>query len=128
MSDKFEGEGVVVDHPMRERGRMRDGGGPEDPMLGARVTRLEEDVREVKSILTRLEPMIVELVHTTARKSDIERLDGRITETREELRNLRGQFLGLQGEIKGLLPTRMFVFWMIGLFVALAGLFLRAAN
>lgn len=97
-------------------------------MIEARVTRLEEDVREVRHILSRLEPMIVELVHTSAKKSDIDRLDGRITETREELKELRGQFLGLQGEMKGLLPTRMFVFWMIGLFVALAGLFLRAAN
>ncbi len=32
---------------------------PHDPWLDARVTRLEEDVGEIKAILRRLEPMIV---------------------------------------------------------------------
>jgi hypothetical protein len=102
-------------------GRSADGGGPEDPMLELRVTRLEEDMREVKGILSRLEPMIIELVHTTAKKSDIERIEAKLAETREEVKEMKG-------EMRGLLPTRTFMFWMTGLFVALAGLFLRSAG
>ncbi len=86
-----------------------------------RVTRLEEDMREMKGILTRLEPMIIELVHTTAKKADIERLDARLSVTREDMSEMKG-------EMRGLLPTRTFVFWMIGLFIALAGLILRTAS
>lgn len=71
-------------------GRNADGGGPEDPMLELRVTRLEEDMREVKGILSRLEPMIVELVHTTAKKSDIERIEAKLAETREEVKTMKG--------------------------------------
>ena len=38
-----------------------NGGGPHDPGMEARVTRLEDDVREIKQVLGRLEPMIVRI-------------------------------------------------------------------
>jgi hypothetical protein len=66
------------------------GSGPEDPMLEARVGRLEECMKEVRAVLARLEPMIIELVHTTAKKSDIERIEARLAETREEVKEMKG--------------------------------------
>jgi hypothetical protein len=83
--------GDLIDWSDKFRGRGDEsGGGPEDPMLEARVARLEDDMREVKGILSRLEPMIIELVHTTARKSDIERIESRLSETREEVKEMKG--------------------------------------
>jgi len=86
--------------------------------MEARVGRLEEDMREVKDTLRRLEPMIVELVHCTAKKSDLERIEIRLNETREEMKEVKG-------EMKALLPTRTFVMWIVGLAVALFGMMLR---
>jgi hypothetical protein len=37
------------------------GAQPYDPRMEARVARLEEDVREVKGILARIEPMIIRI-------------------------------------------------------------------
>jgi len=39
----------------------KDGASPYDPRMEARVARLEEDMREVKGILARLEPMIIRI-------------------------------------------------------------------
>jgi hypothetical protein len=90
-------------------------------MLEARVARLEEDVREIRSVLSRLEPMIVGLVRSTPKTADLTRVEERLAETREEMKEIKG-------EVKGLLPTRTFVLWMLGFFVALAGLFINTAG
>lgn len=39
----------------------KGGGTPYDPGMEARVARLEQDVHEVKTVLSRLEPMIVRI-------------------------------------------------------------------
>jgi hypothetical protein len=39
----------------------KSGANPYDPRMEARVARLEEDMREVKAVLSRLEPMIVRI-------------------------------------------------------------------
>lgn len=38
-----------------------DGGGPHDSGMEARVARLEEDMKEVKQVLGRLEPMLIRM-------------------------------------------------------------------
>jgi DNA-binding GntR family transcriptional regulator len=59
-------------------------------MLEARVGRLEEDLRDVRATLARLEPMLIELLHTAAKKSDLERIEARLAETREEVKEMKG--------------------------------------
>ena len=51
----------LADHDRRLVELEASGGGSRDPGVGERVTRLEGDMREVKSTLARLEPILVGL-------------------------------------------------------------------
>ena len=61
--------------------RARDGGGPDDPGMAARIDRLEADMRDVKAVLGRLEPAIAgvsaHLPHL-ATQASLERVRGDI--------------------------------------------------
>jgi hypothetical protein len=50
------------------------GGGPEDPMLEQRVGRLEEKVDRIEAILVRLEPKIMEVLHTGAKQAELNKV------------------------------------------------------
>jgi hypothetical protein len=58
-----------------------DGGGPDDPGMAARIDRLEADMRDVKTVLGRLEPAIAgissQLPHL-ATQASLERVRGEI--------------------------------------------------
>jgi hypothetical protein len=91
-------------------------------MLEARVSRLESDVSDIKDILRRLEPLISEMARNGATRDDILRVEQRLAQTREEMVEMRGN---LGGRMEGLLQTKTFIMWMIGLFLALAALVFR---
>lgn len=61
-------------------------------MLERCIDRIEADMREVKGILSRIEPMIVELAQTAAKSADIERIEAGLAEMREEVKEMRGAF------------------------------------
>jgi len=68
------------------RSLARDGGGPDDPGMAARIDRLEADMRDVKAVLGRLEPAIAgissQLPHL-ATQASLERIRGDIMTTLE---------------------------------------------
>ncbi len=73
----------------------RPGPGAYDPPMEARVARLEEDMRDVKATLGRLEPMIVRMdatiaavLPTLATKAELADLRG---EVKAEISELRGE-------------------------------------
>lgn len=82
------------------------GVGPEDPMLEARVARLEEDMKEVKSTLKSIEARLGSIELTLAK------MDGRIS-------GLEGRIVGLDAKV-GSLPTTwtilgiVFTTWALG--------------
>ncbi len=74
------------------RPRFGDGGGgPEDPMLETRVTRLEQDVQEMKSSLRSIELAVAEMKHLpkaadlAALRSDFAGLKADVAEMRGRL-------------------------------------------
>jgi hypothetical protein len=93
-----------------------DGGGPEDPMLEQRVGKLEEKVDRIEAILTRLEPKIMEILHTGAKQSadivelktsgakqvDLTKLQADAAEIKNKLPVIDGRFTGLDGRLSGL--------------------------
>jgi hypothetical protein len=105
------------------QGSAADGGGPEDPMLEQRVGKLEEKVDRIEAILTRLEPKIMEILHTGAKQSadivelktsaakqvdlnklqmDINRLQTDAVEIKNRLPVIDGRLTGLDGRLSGL--------------------------
>jgi hypothetical protein len=66
--------------------------------MEARVARLEDDMREVKAVLWRLEPMIIRIdavvnatLPTLATKADLADLRGEAAELRSDLRTELGE-------------------------------------
>ena len=95
------------------------GGGPDayDPPMEMRVARLEEDMREVKAVLLRLEPIIV-------------RMDAVMTSmlpqlaTKAELSDLRGELHSglsdLRGELRAGLadkPSKTYLWGILGVLI-----------
>ena len=81
------------------------GGPPRDPWMDARVSRLEDDMGEIKATLRRLEPMIVRLDATVPHLATKADLAGVRTELKEEISSLRtelkGEIAGIRTELKG---------------------------
>ena len=80
-----------------------DGGGPED-VLSLRVSRLEDDMAEVKSALTRMEPILSEMranLGHMASKSDTVSISGEIQALSAKLESKADA--EVVGEIKGAL-------------------------
>jgi hypothetical protein len=73
-------------------------GGPYDPLMEARVSRLEEDMREVKATLPRMEAAIIRI--ETLLSATLPHLA-----TKADLADLRtemkGDYTGLRSELKG---------------------------
>ena len=80
-------------------------GGSQDPVMDARVTRLEDDMRDVRAILARLEPMIVRIDATMpflAKASDLSDLRTELKGDMASLRTeLKGDMASLRTELKG---------------------------
>jgi hypothetical protein len=58
------------------------GGGPHDPTMESRVARLEEDVRAIKGVLERFEPLLARIDERTkvsATTADVSELKGRLS-------------------------------------------------
>ncbi|WP_139283977.1 hypothetical protein [Rubrimonas cliftonensis] len=64
---------------MIDGGKSPSGGGPEDPMIEARVGRLEEDVREIKADIREMRRDVSELKDRFSRMEvGIERISARL--------------------------------------------------
>jgi hypothetical protein len=80
--------------------------GPYVPPMENRVARLEDDMRDVKSTLSRLEPLII-------------RIDATLTSTlphlatRAELANLRSEMNEKFGDV----PTKTYLWGLIGVLI-----------
>lgn len=96
-----------MDQPGVEYGE----GGGHDPAMEARVGRLEEDMRDVKATLLRLEPMIVRIDATMpflAKASDLADLRGELrTELHTELGRLRTELHSELGGMRGELHSEL---------------------
>lgn len=103
---------LAVDNP---KSTSDDGGGPEDPMLEARVGRLEEKVDRVEAILTRLEPKISEVLQNTSKHSadlnklqlDFARFESSAA-TKDDLHKVQIDLARVDGRVASL-PT----WWML---------------
>ena len=115
------------------------GPGPYDPSMEARVARLEDDMREVKTILGRLEPMIIRMdtvlgtvLPTLATKTELvelrSELRGEITESRSEARgelaefrsDLRGEMAELRSDLRAQLaemPSKTYMWGILGVLI-----------
>jgi hypothetical protein len=97
-------------------------GGPHDPMMEARVARLEEDLSEVKGLLhNQILPLlhrIDERLNHTASKADLSNM---ATELRAELTEVRietsTRLMGIQTELAER-PTRSYLWMVVGVMVA----------
>lgn len=113
-------------------GGKTDGGGPEDPMLDARVGRLEEKVDRIEALLLRLEPKITEALLTGAKQTDLGKLQLQMTElqggvakqvdlqkVQTELAEVKGKISGVEARFSSL-PTTwtmlgiVFTTWALG--------------
>jgi hypothetical protein len=96
MSDDLGRFREVAEHMRRQEHNVRamtgsGGGGPRDPSIYERVSHLEVDMKDVKSTLIRLEPLIINIhsqvphlatkVEFATTKTDIERLRGDVMST-----------------------------------------------
>lgn len=85
----------------------KGGASPYDPRMEARVARLEEDMREVKGILARLEPMII-------------RIDAVVSATLPTLAT-KGDLADLRSELRGELaekPSKTYMWGLLGVLIA----------
>ena len=97
-----------------------DGAGPHDPGMDARVSRLEEEMGEVRAILRRIEPLIVRIdaqIPYLATKAEVEGvrrdLSGEIASVRQDLsgeiatvrHELSGAIAGVRHEVSGDIAT-----------------------
>jgi hypothetical protein len=97
-------------------------GGPHDPVMEARVARLEEDMSEVKGLLhNQILPLlhrIDERLNHTASKADLSNM---ATELRAELTEVRietsTRLMGIQTELAER-PTRSYLWMVVGVMVA----------
>lgn len=124
------------------------GGGPEDPMLEQRVTKLEEKVDRIEAILQRLEPKITEILQVCARKADLEKLqtefvDLKATTAKQadlirvqtDIAEIKGRLGGIESRIAGVegrftqVPTIWGMLGLIGtLLIGIAGLMFTAGK
>jgi hypothetical protein len=92
------------------------GGGPEDPMLGQRVERLEQKADRIEAILIRLEPRISEIT------SELRQITKEFGLVRTEIARVDGRLTGVEGRL-GMLPTSWtLISFAIGSCLASAGL------
>jgi outer membrane murein-binding lipoprotein Lpp len=75
-----------------DRFRAGGGGGPEDPMLEARVARLETDVHEIRADIREI-------------KTDIKELNRRVGSLEERFARMEGGFDAMRAQIAAL-PTQ----------------------
>jgi hypothetical protein len=66
LTSRRDPAGVAGAHDMPDTPVAPSDGGPYDPLMEARVSRLEEDMREVKATLPRMEAAIVRIEATLA--------------------------------------------------------------
>ena len=102
-----------MDHPNVEGGE----GGPNHPVMEARVSRLEEDMRDVRATLSRLEPMIVRIDATMphlARRSDLADLR---TELKGDVSELRTEMVTEFGKVRVELASKASLagVWTVGI-------------
>lgn len=110
-----------------------DGGGPEDPMLEARVGRLETDLAEIKSTLKDLradvrvqEKDLTEIKFTLA-KLDA-KLDGKLGAIEGRLSGIEGRIGSVEGRFNQV-PTIWNMFALIvTLLIGMAGLMFTAGK
>lgn len=94
-------------------------GGGYDPALEARVARLEEDVRDIKATLARLEPMIIRIdaiLPHLATKAELAELR---TEVKTDLAGLRAELTDFRGEVRAALADKPSRAYLWGVFTAL---------
>ena len=92
--------------PFYPRGSQQgDGGGPEDPALEQRVSRLER-------VLERLEPRITEILLTGAKQSDIHKVQVDLAEVKGRMSALEAKISALPTTITIL--TIVFTTWALG--------------
>lgn len=113
-------------------GGKSDGGGPEDPMLEARVGKLDEKVDRIETILLRLEAKIAETLLTGAKQADLNKLQLQVTEiamtgakqtdlhkAQTDLAEVKGRISGVEARFSSL-PTTwamlgiVFTTWALG--------------
>ena len=121
------GEVVPMSARSREIGGGADGSGPEDPMLEARVEKLER----VEAILVRLEPKIPEIaieLKQVPKYSDFARLQADVGEIRGRLDGVDKRLVGVEGRFSQV-PT---IWGILGILTTLmpgmAGLILTAGK
>ena len=98
-------------------------GGPHDPVMEARVARLEEDMSEVKGLLhNQILPLlhrIDERLNHTASKADLTNMAAELrAELTDELRiEMSTRLMGIQTELAER-PTRSYLWMVVGVMVA----------
>jgi hypothetical protein len=74
---------------MSPEGTAAPGEPPQDPWMAARVSRLEEDVGEIKAALRRIEPMMVQMLAVIPHLATKADLKADIGSVRDEMHSLR---------------------------------------
>ena len=108
------------------------GSGPEDPMLEKRVETLENDVKEVKASLSRLEigfARIEEKLSHIATTADLTRVEGRLEAKLSQVEGqLESKIAFVEGKISQLPTTWQIIAILSGLLVGIAGLVYTTTN
>lgn len=96
------------------------GGGPHDPGMDARVTRLEEQYGRIETLLRAIDDRAGRIEDRVGRIEDhVERLDDRIRRIEIDVAELKGRIVNLP-------TTWAMITTMIGGQIALAGILLAA--
>jgi hypothetical protein len=75
------------------------GGGPEDPMIDQRVSKLEDDMKEVKASLKSIELSVAEIKHLP-KMSDFNVLRTDISDVKGRMGITEGKLAGIEGRLQ----------------------------
>jgi predicted RNase H-like nuclease (RuvC/YqgF family) len=119
--------------PGEGSGGSADGGGPEGPMLEARVEvlekrmdRFEQKLDRIDETLQSLKIALIELSANCATKSDISELKNDVAKIREELAENKGRITGLSDRFAYIPSTWQMITFMLGSQIAFAGILFTA--
>ena len=103
------------------------GGGPHDPGMDARVTRLEEQYGRIETLLRAIDDRVGRIEDRVGRIEDhVGRIEDRVGRLDDRLRHIEIDVAELKGRIVNLPTTWAMITTMIGGQIALAGILLAA--
>ena len=103
------------------------GGGPHDPGMDARVTRLEDQYGRIETLLRAIDDRMGRIDDRVGRIDDrVGRIEDRVEQLGDRVRHIEIDVAELKGRIVNLPTTWAMITTMIGGQIALAGILLAA--